>query len=69
MGAMVYFVCRRPEHLAAARGGEGRLVIRHGTTAYCDCRDTDDRHEWIATGGVPLEQILERHAREVPLPA
>jgi len=56
----VYFVCRKRDHLAAPpRQGDGGFVVRHGTTAYCDGRDVDDEHEWIATGGIRLEELLE----------
>ena len=59
MPTLIHFRCRNPIHLTApSRHGIGGIVFRHGTAAYCDGVGVDDRHQWIATGGVPLESLI-----------
>jgi hypothetical protein len=59
MSTVIHFRCRNAIHLAApSRRGIGGIVFRHGTAAYCDGVGVDDRHQWVATGGVPLESLI-----------
>jgi hypothetical protein len=61
MSTVIQFRCRNATHLAApSRHGVGGIVFRHGTAAYCDGIGVDDRHQWVATGGVPLESLIGR---------
>jgi len=39
-------------------------VIHHGTVGYCDGLRIDGAHRWVATGGVPIEFLVET----VPIP-
>ena len=58
MSTLIHFLCRNPLHLGTPAKGTGSIVVRHGTAAYCDSPDASDRHQWVATGGVPLDALL-----------
>jgi hypothetical protein len=60
MSTIVYYECRNLDHLrAGSRRGKGGLVIHHGTVGYCDGLHVDGAHHWVATGGVPIEFLVE----------
>jgi len=60
MSTVVYYECRNLDHLrAGSRHGKGGLVIHHGTVGYCDGLHVDGAHRWVATGGVPIELLVE----------
>lgn len=60
VGAVVHWVCRKDAHRAApSRGGRGGLTVHQGRWAYCDGLVEDDRHEWVPTGGVPIERLVD----------
>lgn len=51
--------CEKPSHLAApSRVGRGGLTVHQREWAYCDGLDVDEDHEWVATGGVEIEQLI-----------
>jgi hypothetical protein len=61
MSTIVHYECRNLDHLrAGSRHGKGGLVIHHGTVGYCDGLHVDGVHSWRATGGVPIELLVER---------
>ena len=52
--------CVKPEHLAApSRVGRGGLTVYRREWAYCDGLDVDEDHEWQATGGVAIEDLID----------
>lgn len=58
--AFVHFTCRKAEHLAApSRAGRGGLTVHQGRWAYCDGEVEDREHEWVATGGVPIDRLID----------
>jgi hypothetical protein len=60
MSTIVHYECRNLDHLrAGSRHGKGGLVIHHGTVGYCDGLPVDGAHHWIATGGVPIEFLVD----------
>ena len=60
MSTIVHYECRNLDHLrAGSRRGNGGLVIHHGTVGYCDGMHVDGAHRWVATGGVPIELLVE----------
>ena len=60
MSTIVQYECRSLDHLrAGSRRGNGGLVIHHGSVGYCDGLHVDEAHRWVATGGVPIEILLE----------
>jgi hypothetical protein len=60
MSTIVHYECRNLDHLrAGSRHGKGGLVIHHGTVGYCDGLHVDGAHRWFATGGVPIEFLVE----------
>ncbi|MGH2471454.1 MAG: hypothetical protein ACRDG6_03485 [Candidatus Limnocylindria bacterium] len=60
MSTIVHYECRNLDHLrAGSRRGNGGLVIHHGTVGYCDGLHVDAAHRWVATGGVPIEFLVE----------
>ena len=60
MSTMVQYECRNLDHLrAGSRHGNGGLVIHHGTVGYCDGVRVDGAHHWVATGGVPIEFLVD----------
>jgi len=66
--AVIQFECRAPEHLALpSRRGAGGLTVHDRAWAYCDGDGADDAHEWIASGGVPID-LLIRWSRPVAAP-
>jgi len=63
MSTIVHYECRNLDHMrAGSRRGNGGLVINHGTVGYCDGVHVDAAHRWIATGGVPIEFLVETAA-------
>jgi hypothetical protein len=60
MSTIVHYECRNLDHLrAGSRHGKGGLVIHHGTVGYCDGLHVDGPHHWVATGGVPIEFLVD----------
>jgi hypothetical protein len=60
MSTIVRYECRNLDHLrTGSRRGKGGLVIHHGTVGYCDGVQADGAHRWVATGGVPMELLVE----------
>jgi hypothetical protein len=60
MSTIVHYECRNLDHLrTGSRHGKGGLVIHHGTVGYCDGLPVDGAHHWIATGGVPIEFLVD----------
>src|SRR5207247_5746416 len=60
MSTIVHYECRNLDHLrAGSRRGNGGLVIHHGSVGYCDGLHVDGAHRWVATGGVPIEFLVE----------
>ena len=63
MSTIVHYECRNLDHLrAGSRRGNGGLVIHHGSVGYCDGLHVDGAHRWVATGGVPIEFLVESAA-------
>lgn len=59
--AAVHWVCRKESHRAApSRGGRGGLTVHQGRWAYCDGAVDDEQHEWVPTGGVPIDRLVDR---------
>jgi hypothetical protein len=59
-GALVAYVCVDAEHVRIGRGrpdGTGHLTVHRGKWAYCSAALPNTEHDWVPTGGVPLEQI------------
>jgi hypothetical protein len=60
MSTIVHYECRNLDHLrTGSRRGNGGLVIHHGSVGYCDGLHVDGAHHWVATGGVPIEFLVE----------
>jgi hypothetical protein len=60
MSTIVHYECRNLDHLrSGSRRGKGGLVIHHGTVGYCDGLHVDAAHHWAATGGIPIEFLVE----------
>jgi hypothetical protein len=60
MSTIVHYECRNLDHLrSGSRRGNGGLVMHHGSVGYCDGLHVDGAHRWIATGGVPIEFLVE----------
>lgn len=56
---IVLWECKAPAHRALPSAhGNGGLTIHEDGWAYCDGAGADERHEWVATGGVPLESVV-----------
>ncbi len=59
-GPAVDWVCRKDAHRAApSRAGRGGLTVYQGRWAYCDGAVDDDRHEWVPTGGVTIDLLID----------
>ncbi len=58
--ASIHWVCRSAAHRAApSRAGRGGLCVHMGRWAYCDGQVDDAAHEWVATGGVPIDRLVD----------
>ena len=58
--ASVHWRCQSPAHLEArSRAGRGGLVVHRGRWAYCDGAVSDTRHEWVETGGAPIDTLVD----------
>ncbi len=56
----VHWVCRSEAHREApSRAGRGGLTVHQGRWAYCDGAVSDDRHEWVPTGGVAIDRLVD----------
>jgi len=57
--AAIHWTCRKDSHLAApSRAGRGGLTAHKGRWAYCDGEVADTQHEWVETGGVPIDRLI-----------
>ena len=63
--ALIHYRCSNPAHQQSNGNTSDTLTVHEGKWAYCafDIRAKD--HQWIETGGVPLEQA--RLAQRRPL--
>lgn len=58
--ASVHWACRKQAHLDAdSRAGRGGLVVHRGRWAYCDGAVTDTEHQWVETGGVTIDTLID----------
>ena len=59
-GPTIGYRCTKPTHLEApSRIGRGGLTVHRREWAYCDGLDVDEDHEWEATGGVAIEELID----------
>ena len=59
-GPAIHWACRKDAHRAApSRGGRGGLTVHQGRWAYCDGAVDDREHEWVPTGGVPIDHLID----------
>ena len=57
--SVVGYVCVNHAHLdCGSRRGAGGLSIHEGAWAYCDGFANDDAHDWSATGGRALAELI-----------
>jgi hypothetical protein len=65
-GPLIEFVCGAAAHRPLHDGEHASTVTVHqGRWAYCDS-PREDGHEWVASGGVPLELLRHRQTPSVP---
>ena len=65
-GPMIEFVCGAAAHRPLHDGEHASTVTVHeGRWAYCDS-PVEEGHEWVASGGVPLELLRRRGRPSVP---
>ncbi len=65
MGALIEFVCVAAAHRPRHEGEHASTVTVHlGRWAYCDSPH-EDGHDWVASGGVPLEMLRHHPAQSV----
>jgi hypothetical protein len=58
--ATVHWACRKASHRAApSRGGRGGLTVHQGRWAYCDGMVQETDHEWVPTGGVSIDRLID----------
>ena len=58
--ASIHWTCRKDTHVAApSRAGRGGLIVHKGRWAYCDGAVADPQHEWVETGGVPIDRLID----------
>jgi len=59
-GPTIGYRCAKPDHLAApSRVGRGGLTVHRREWAYCDGLDVDEEHQWEATGGAAIEDLID----------
>jgi hypothetical protein len=59
-GPLIEFICTNGAHRPHHDGEHASTVTVHqGRWAYCDS-PVDGGHEWVASGGVPLELLQSR---------
>ena len=57
---IVQFECRSPDHMRIGdRLGIGGLVIHHGSVGFCHAVNVDGAHQWVPTGGVPVDDLFD----------
>jgi hypothetical protein len=58
-GPLIDFICTAPAHRPRHDGQHASTVTVHqGHWAYCDST-AEDGHEWVESGGVPLEALRD----------
>jgi hypothetical protein len=58
--ASIHWRCQSETHLAApSRAGRGGLTVHRGRWAYCDGAGANAGHEWVETGGVPIDRLID----------
>ena len=59
-GPLIEFVCVAAAHKPHRSGEHASTVTVHeGRWAYCDS-PAEDGHDWVASGGIPLELLRHR---------
>jgi hypothetical protein len=59
-GPLIEFVCIAAAHKPHRSGEHASTVTVHeGRWAYCDS-PAEDGHDWVASGGIPLELLRYR---------
>ena len=59
-GPLIEFVCVATAHRPYLRGEHASTVTVHeGRWAYCDS-PAEDGHDWVGSGGIPLELLRHR---------
>jgi hypothetical protein len=57
--AAIHFECRALAHIALpSRRGSGGLTVHNRAWAYCDGDGADAAHDWVASGGVPIDLLI-----------
>jgi len=65
-GPLIEFVCITAAHRPQRDGEHASTVTVHqGRWAYCDS-PVEAGHEWVASGGVPLELLRSRSRLSMP---
>lgn len=65
-GPLIEFVCIAPAHRPQRDGEHSSTVTVHQARwAYCDS-PVEAGHEWVASGGVPLELLRNRSRLSIP---
>jgi len=63
-GPLIEFVCIAAAHRPRHQGEHPSTVTVHnGRWAYCDS-PADDGHDWVTSGGVPLDRLRQRPPRD-----
>jgi len=61
-GPLIEFVCIAASHRPRQQGEHPSTVtVHHGRWAYCDS-PADDGHDWVSSGGVPLDRLRRQPA-------
>jgi len=60
---VIRYECVAKTHQHGETIRENGLTVHRGGWAYCDTEGSDVPHQWIATGGIALEQLVRRPRR------
>jgi hypothetical protein len=56
-GTLVHFRCTNPAHARPAAQRSDTITLHEGLWAYCPFNVRAGDHTWVATGGVPIDEL------------
>jgi hypothetical protein len=65
MAALVEFVCARADHRGLRVSSSSTITMRERRWAFCPSDEAS--HEWVAIEPTPIEEVISKALRPVPL--
>jgi hypothetical protein len=61
--ALIDFLCVLPDHLRDPQLESDHITVVDGRWAFCAANVRDEKHEWVATGGITRADVARQLAQ------